>query len=126
MGNRTAWSFGGVSEPGGGLVGVAGSVWSSPLSQSDAAGSRGRTLCLRRDDLLQQETDGQVVLLDLRTSTYLLVNETGTVLLPLLLRGADRTELLDVLLETFDVAADRAEADLEVFLAELRGLDLVG
>ena len=80
---------------------------------------------LRTDNVVQQETDGETVLLDLRSSTYFVVNETGTCLLPLLLSGADRKELLDMLLETFDIGVEQAEADLDRFVEDLRQQELI-
>ena len=80
---------------------------------------------LRTDDVVKQETDGETVLLDLRSSTYFVVNDTGTCLLPLLLDGAERQELLQTLLETFDVEEEQAEADLDQFVEDLRRQDLI-
>jgi Coenzyme PQQ synthesis protein D (PqqD) len=80
---------------------------------------------LRTDDVVQQETDGETVLLDLRSSTYFVVNETGTCLLPLLLEGVERQALLDALLETFDVGEQQAGEDLDRFVEDLRRQDLI-
>lgn len=80
---------------------------------------------MRTDEVVKQETDGETVLLDLRSSTYFVVNETGTCLLPLLLRGVDRQELLNMVLESFDVGEEQAEADLDRFVEELRQQDLI-
>jgi len=49
-------------------------------------------LRLRAEDLVYQESDGETVLLDLRTSTYLVVNPTGTVVFPALVDGATRDQ----------------------------------
>jgi Coenzyme PQQ synthesis protein D (PqqD) len=80
---------------------------------------------LRTDDVVKQETDGETVLLDLRSSTYFVVNETGTCLLPLLLEGVERQALLDALLETFDVEEHQAAEDLDRFVDDLRRQDLI-
>lgn len=80
---------------------------------------------LRTDDVVQQESDGETVLLDLHSSTYFVLNESGTCLLPLLLRGAERRELLSALIETFDVEQEQAEADLDRFVEDLREQDLL-
>lgn len=79
---------------------------------------------LRAEDLVYQESDGETVLLDLRTSTYMVVNPTGTVVFPALRDGATRDQLLEVVLDAFDVGAEQAGADLDAFLADLaeRGL----
>jgi len=52
-------------------------------------------LRLRAEDLVYQESDGETVLLDLRASTYLVVNPTGTVVFPALVDGATRDQLLE-------------------------------
>ena len=80
---------------------------------------------LRTDEVVQQETDGETVLLDLRSSTYFVVNGSGTCLLPLLLKGAERQDLLDALLDTFEIGPEQAEIDLDRFLQDLRRQDLV-
>ena len=80
---------------------------------------------LRRDDVVQQESDGETVLLDLRSSRYFVLNESGTLLLPLLLRGVERQELLSALVGTFDLEEEQAEADLDRFLEDLREHDLL-
>ena len=79
---------------------------------------------LRAEDLVYQESDGETVLLDLQSSTYMVVNPTGTVVFPALVDGATRDQLLEVVLDAFDVGAERAGADLDAFLADLaeRGL----
>jgi hypothetical protein len=82
-------------------------------------------LRLRAEDLVYQESDGETVLLDLRTSTYLVVNPTGTVVFPALVDGATRDQLLEAVLDAFDVGAERACADLDAFLADLEGRGLL-
>lgn len=61
-----------------------------------------------------------LVVLDLSDSTYLSINETGTAVWPLLERGATRDELLDGILDEFEVDRDDASRDLDAFLADLR------
>jgi hypothetical protein len=82
-------------------------------------------LRLRAEDLVYQESDGETVLLDLRTSTYLVVNPTGTVVFPALVDGATREQLLESVVDAFDVGAERAGADLDAFLADLEGRGLL-
>jgi hypothetical protein len=72
-----------------------------------------------------REVEGEVVALDLRNKTYLAVNRTGAAIWPILMSGADREELLALLLETFAVSQDEAAADLDAFLAELAEQDLL-
>jgi hypothetical protein len=72
-----------------------------------------------------RDVEGEVVALDLRNKTYLAVNRTGAAIWPALVSGADRGELLVLLLENFSVSQDEAAADLDAFLAELAEQDLL-
>ena len=53
------------------------------------------------------------------------LNECGALLYKRLGEGASRRELLDTLLETYDVDEARADADLDAFLASLRQAGLL-
>lgn len=79
---------------------------------------------LRADAVDWREVDGQVVVLDRAGSVYLAVNAAGAALWPAIVEGATRSQLVQVLLDTFDVERDRAERDVDVFVASLgeRGL----
>jgi hypothetical protein len=72
-----------------------------------------------------RDVEGEVVALDLRNKTYLAVNRTGAAIWPALVSGADRGELLVLLLENFSASQDEAAADLDAFLAELAEQDLL-
>ncbi|UFU02399.1 PqqD family protein [Ruania suaedae] len=76
---------------------------------------------LRAQDVSWREIDGEMVLLDLRTSTYLTANRVGTLLLRLLSEH-ERTvdELADALVTEFEIPRSRAQADVEAFIADLR------
>lgn len=80
---------------------------------------------LRAEDLVYQESDGETVLLDLQTSTYLVMNPTGTLLLPALAEGATREALLEKIVSAFEVDPDRATSDLDSFLSDLAGRGLL-
>lgn len=79
---------------------------------------------LRADAVDWREVDGQVVVLDRAGSVYLAVNAAGAALWPAIVEGATRSQLVQVLLDTFDVERARAERDVDVFVASLaeRGL----
>jgi hypothetical protein len=81
-------------------------------------------LRLRDTDLDWREVEGELVALDLRESRYLAVNETGKHLWSALAEGATRDELVQGLVDGFDVERSRAEADVDAFVGELeaRGL----
>jgi hypothetical protein len=88
--------------------------------------SGARELQLRGgDDLIWREIDGQVVVLDGRTWDYISVNETGRGLWDLLVEGTTRDVLVAFLLDNYEVSAEAAEADVDVFLAMLRDKDLL-
>ncbi|MGH2993054.1 MAG: PqqD family protein [Solirubrobacterales bacterium] len=79
---------------------------------------------LRDADLDWREVEGELVALDLRESRYLAVNRSGQVLWAALAEGATRDELVERLVEAFDIEAASAAADVDAFTAELdsRGL----
>jgi coenzyme PQQ synthesis protein D (PqqD) len=83
------------------------------------------TLRIRPGALEWRETEGEVVALDLRTSTYLAVNKTGASLWQALIEGASREQLVARLEERFGVDRERAEGDLDAFLQSLRDQDLL-
>ena len=77
-------------------------------------------LRLRTDDLEFREIEGEVVALDLKTSSYLGINETGGTLWPLLQEGTDEEALVRKLVETFDVSESTAQRDVKAFVEALR------
>ena len=79
---------------------------------------------LRANEVSVREIDGEMVLLDLRTSKYLSANRVGTILLQLLAEERSLQELADALVAEFDVPQETALADVTVFVDELcaRGL----
>ena len=72
-----------------------------------------------------QPVDDEVVILDLDASAYLAVNNTGSVLWPLVARGTTPAELVEELTARFDVGSDQASADVATFVERLRSLTLV-
>jgi Coenzyme PQQ synthesis protein D (PqqD) len=75
---------------------------------------------LRSEDLEWTEIDDEVVVLDLRDSTYLSVNRTGAALWTALAEGSTRSALLARLRERFDVDEAAAERGLDDFLTVVR------
>ena len=51
------------------------------------------------------------------------LNETGSLLWTLLERGCEASDLVDALLDEYDVTREQAEADVEEFLNKLRNID---
>jgi hypothetical protein len=79
------------------------------------------TLRLRKSDLVWSNVDdSEVVALDTSRSVYLSVNSSGSVLWPVLERGATREELVRVLRDSFSLDQPTAERDVEAFLADMR------
>lgn len=69
------------------------------------------------EELAWKETgEGEVVVLDLRTSKYWALNGSAAVLWLALAEGATATELVQRLSEEFEVEADTAAHDVEEFL----------
>jgi hypothetical protein len=69
--------------------------------------------------------DGEVVALDLRTKTYLAINDTGAAIWAALVRGASREALVWTLVEMFEVPKETAQGDLDTFLEQLAAHDIL-
>lgn len=78
------------------------------------------TLRLRQEGLNWREIDGEVVVLDVERSHYLNLNATGCVLWLMLAEGATMRQLVDKLIQEFDVTEPRAREDVEGFIASCR------
>jgi hypothetical protein len=79
---------------------------------------------LRVDDMTWREIDGDLVILDLRSSTYLTANASGSVLMRHLTEDRTLKELAQALVEAFHIPERRAQQDAQTFIDELgeRGL----
>jgi hypothetical protein len=80
---------------------------------------------LRTEGIAWQELDGELVVLDLESSSYLSANRTGTFLAGLLREERTLDELRDALVAEYGIAADVAEADAQAYVDELRSLGLL-
>lgn len=67
----------------------------------------------------------EVVVLDMAEQRYLAVNPSGSVLWPLLDRGAAPEELVATLAEGFGLPHDVARHDVEAFVADLEARGVV-
>jgi len=83
------------------------------------------TLRLRQEGLNWREIDGEVVVLDVEQSHYLNLNPTGSVLWLMLAEGATERQLIERLLQEFDVDEPTARDDVLAFLADCRENDLL-
>jgi hypothetical protein len=79
---------------------------------------------LRVDDITWREIDGDLVILDLRTSTYLTANSSATVLMRQLTEEQTPAQLVQALVDAFEIPEQRAQQDVQAFVDELgeRGL----
>jgi Coenzyme PQQ synthesis protein D (PqqD) len=82
-------------------------------------------LRLRTQDLSWRDLDGEVVALDGEGSVYISTNRTGAALWRMLAGGSTREQLVGELVGSFDITRERAEADVDAFLGELRGKGLL-
>lgn len=80
------------------------SVSSSPRVQINAA------------NVSWREVDGEVVALDLRSSTYFTTNRTGAIMWQAMIDGCSVNDLVALLQSTFGIDRSRAVDDVETFL----------
>jgi hypothetical protein len=79
----------------------------------------------RTVDLSWREVDEEVILLDLRSATYLRLNPTGAFLWAQLGEGATTQQLSDLLADHFGVGAEQANHDATAFLESCASKGLV-
>lgn len=80
---------------------------------------------LRQAGLTWHVAGDDVVVLDLERSVYLKLNGSARLLWERLAASSTDDELTAALMEQYDVDAQRAEADVRGFLAELERRDLL-
>jgi len=97
----------------------------APPKGSFTVSSSPERLVLRPDAVEWRAVEGEVVALDVRRSLYLAINASGAALWALVAEGTDREALVAQLRERFDVPVQRAGADADAFVAELRRHDLL-
>ena len=82
-----------------------------------------------KDGFLLRETAGKYIVLplggELALGSLITLNETGAFLWRLLENGASREELVEALLEEYDVDKERAEKDLDVLLAKMNAVGVL-
>ena len=71
---------------------------------------------LRRANLTWREVDGEIVALDLVSSTYFTTNKTGALLWAAMVEGTTVAELIALLRSKFDISEEQAEGDVRAFL----------
>ena len=82
-----------------------------------------------KEGFLLRETAGRFIVLplggELDLGSLITLNETGAFLWRLLEEGKSRKELLEALLEEYDVTPERAEKDLDALLAKMEAAGLL-
>lgn len=74
---------------------------------------------LRRDGVLWQEVDGQIVVLDADKSFFLAVNSAGAVLWQALAEGCSTDHLAEILVQRFGIDEGQVASDVRRFIADL-------
>lgn len=82
-------------------------------------------LKLRAEGLEFREIEGEIVALDLETSSYIGVNQTGGSLWALLQEGTDEATLVQHLISTFGIDESVARKDVRLFVSDLQSRGLL-
>jgi ornithine carbamoyltransferase len=77
------------------------------------------------DTVFAQEVDGEMVLLDMESENYFGLDEVGTAIWQAMQEKETLQEVLDTLLEQYDVEAEVLERDLSDFVDKLLESGLV-
>lgn len=80
---------------------------------------------LRREGIAWSDLGSEVVILDLRSSTYFSARDSGAFLVNALVDGASATTLVERLLGRYEADTDTVRADVDEFLGELARRDLI-
>jgi len=83
------------------------------------------TLQLDEGRLTWREVDGEVIVLDRRTWTYLGINPTGTLLWREIAQGTTLPALVDLLCDIYGRSREGASQEAHDFLSALRAHELV-
>jgi hypothetical protein len=82
-------------------------------------------IALRSDAVAWTRSGDEVVVLDLRSSSYLGVNASAVHLWLLLVEGTTEDAMVTALCEAYDIATGTAAQDVAAFLDELRRRELL-
>ncbi|SDL34787.1 PqqD family protein [Tessaracoccus oleiagri] len=80
---------------------------------------------LRTTDITWREIDGDLIILDLTSSTYLTANASGAVLMKELTEERSSQELAQALVDAFGIDHDQAESDVRHFVQALNDSGLL-
>jgi hypothetical protein len=79
-----------------------------------------RTIQVKDGAAVWRRIDDETVVLALDTSMYLGLNQTASELWPRLVAGTTRRDLVDHLVEAFEIDDERANADVDMFIEQCR------
>lgn len=71
---------------------------------------------LRASDVTWREIDGDLVILDLRSSTYFTANASASVLMKALVEGRTDAELQKSLIDEYGITPEQAQTDIQSFV----------
>lgn len=84
---------------------------------------------IKEDFLLRKVADSYVVVpvnsMTLDFNGIINLNETGAFLFELLQKGAENQELVNKMLEEYDVTPEIAEKDIEIFIQKVKEADIL-
>jgi hypothetical protein len=84
-----------------------------------------KQLRINSQDVAWREIGDEVVVLHMGTATYLSINGTGRTLWNRLADGATRAELIDALIDIYEIDTDRAARDVDSFVESLTATRLI-
>ena len=82
-------------------------------------------LRLREDALVWRKIDDELVAVDMTASAYLSANQAGAMLWQMLADGTTCARLVERLVERFGISSEQAQADVDVFLRDLKNRELL-
>lgn len=77
-------------------------------------------LGLAEESFMWREVDGQVIVLDQRTWSYLAINDSGAELWKAIAAGATRVELIQQLCQTYELDEQTATRDVDSFISMMQ------
>ncbi len=84
---------------------------------------------IKEDFMLRKIADSYVVVpvnqMTLDFNGIINLNETGAFLFELLQNGAEREELVEKMLDEYDVTRDKAEKDIDTFICKIKEADII-
>lgn len=77
------------------------------------------TILSRSDDYLSNEIDGEVVMMNIETGTYISMNATGKSVWDLIVEPTSLAEILNSLTKEYDIAEEACKADVSPFIQQM-------